>query len=85
MRQLRQLLWSYALDGHEAGQASGAVLAKYSQHIAPHRTVAEDILAKVCSDADAATEAYRSSGRFGSAEVVVQLKLVAAGLPGGEA
>ena len=77
--------WSYALDGHEAGPAGEAVLAKYSQRIAPHRSVVEDILAKVCSDTDAATEAYRSSGRFGSAEAVAKLKLVAVGLPGGEA
>ena len=33
--------WSYALDGHEAGPAGEAVLAKYFQRIAPHRTVAE--------------------------------------------
>ena len=77
--------WSYALDGHEAGPAGLAVLAKYAKRIAPHRAVAEDILAKVCSDADAATEAYSSSGRFGSAQAVVRLKLVAADLSGGEA
>jgi len=77
--------WSYALDGHESGPAGAAVLAKHAKRIALHRTVAEDILAKVCPDADAASESYRSAGRLGFAEAMTQLKLVAAGLPGGEA
>lgn len=77
--------WSFALDGHESDQAGQAVLAKYASRIAPHQTVAETILAKVCSDADASSESYRAAGRFGSTEAVTRLKLVAEGLPGREA
>jgi hypothetical protein len=37
------------------------------------------------SDADAVQEAFRLAGRFDSNEAVARLKLVSAGLPGGEA
>ncbi|PPJ42859.1 MULTISPECIES: hypothetical protein [unclassified Pseudoxanthomonas] len=77
--------WSFALDGHESDQAGQAVLARYAARIALHQTVAETILAKACSDADAANESYRAAGRFGSTEAVSRLKLVVAGLSGGEA
>lgn len=77
--------WSFALDGHESDQAGQAVLAKYASRIALHQTVAEAILAKVCSDTDAAQESYRAAGRFGSTDAVTRLKLVAEGLPGREA
>ena len=77
--------WSFALDGHESDQAGQILLAKYAARVALHQTVAETILAKACSDADAAKESYRSAGRFGSTEAVSRLKLVVAGLPGGEA
>lgn len=77
--------WSYALDGHESDPAGLAVLAKFADRIAPHQVVAETILARVCSDLDAGKESYRGAGRFGSMEAVARLKLVAVGLPGGEA
>ncbi|WAC62287.1 hypothetical protein OVA13_12920 [Pseudoxanthomonas sp. SL93] len=77
--------WAYALDGHESDFQGLALLAKYAGRIAPHQVVAETILAKVCDDADATRESYRLAGRFGSAEAIARLKLVAAGLPGGEA
>ena len=77
--------WSHALDGHESDQAGLTVLAKYAARIAPHQTVAETILAKLCSDADAVKEPYRLAGRFGSIEAAARLKIVAAGLPRGEA
>ena len=41
------------------------------------------MLANVCSDADAAQESYRVSGRFDSAEAVARLKLLAVQLLGG--
>lgn len=78
------LYWSHALDGHESDQSGLTVLAKHAVRIAPHRTVAEAILAKVCSDSDAARASYRAAGRFGSTEAVTRLKLVATALPGGE-
>jgi len=65
--------------------AGSAVLARYSERIVPHEVVAETILSKVCADADAATGSYRAADRFGSTEAVARLKLVAEGLPGGEA
>lgn len=74
--------WAYALDGHESDQPGLDVLAKYAARIAPHRTVAEDILAKVCSDAEAARDGFRAAGRFGSGEAIARLKRVAAGLAG---
>jgi hypothetical protein len=77
--------WSFPLDGHESDPIGLAVLAKHTGRIAPHQTIAKSILSKVCADADAATESYSAAGRFGSAEAVARLKLVAAGLSGGEA
>ena len=79
------LYWSCALDGHESDPLGLAILAKYAARIAPHQAVAETILAQVCSDADAVQEGFRVVGRFGSTEAIAKLKLVAAGLPGGEA
>ncbi|MBB6244276.1 hypothetical protein [Rhodanobacter sp. MP1X3] len=76
---------AYALDGHEYDFAGQALLAKLANRIAPHQAIAEHILSRVCSDADSTLDAYRRAGRFGSAEAVKRLKLVAAGLPGGEA
>ena len=77
--------WSFSLDGHESDQVGQAVLAKYATRIALHQRIADTILAKLCSDTDAVRESYRAAGRFGSTEAVARLKLVAAGLPGGEA
>lgn len=77
--------WSYALDGHESEPAGLALLARFADRIAPHQFVAETVLAKVFSGTDAATESYRSAGRIGSMEAIARLKVVASGLPGGEA
>jgi hypothetical protein len=77
--------FAYALDGHEYDRAGQALLAKLAGRVAPHQAIAENILPRVCADADAALDVYRRAGRFGSAEAVKRLKLVAAGLPGGEA
>ncbi len=77
--------WSFALDGHESDPAGQALLAKYACRIAPHEKVAETILANVCSDADALRESYRTAGRFGSAEAIEKLKLIAADLTHGRA
>ena len=77
--------WSHALDGHESDQSGLAILAMYAARIAPHQSVAETILAKVSSDADATQESYRLAGRFGSVEAVARLKLVAASLSSDEA
>jgi hypothetical protein len=77
--------WTYALDGHESDPAGQAVLDGLADRIAPHRDLAESILANVCSDTDANKGSYGRSGRFGPSEAVVRLKLVAAGLPRGAA
>jgi hypothetical protein len=76
---------SFPLDGHESDEAGLAVLAKHAPRIAPHQAIAENILSMVCSDTDAGRESYRLAGRFGSVEAVARLKLIAAGLSGGEA
>ncbi|GAB3358472.1 hypothetical protein [Lysobacter tyrosinilyticus] len=77
--------WAYALDGHESDPAGLAVLDKFAARIAPHRELADTVLAYVCSDAHADKGSYGKPGHFGPEEAVVRLKLVAAGLPRGEA
>ena len=77
--------WSHALDGHEADLDGQAVLAKFSARIAPHRVLAESVLANVCSDTNAASGSYGRAGRFGPDEALSRLKLVAAGLSRREA
>jgi len=75
--------WAYALDGHES--SGQAVLDKLAARIAPHQELAETVLAHVCSDTHADKGSYGKAGRFGPEEATVRLKLVAAGLPRGEA
>lgn len=77
--------WEYALDGHESDPAGQTMLDKLAARIAPHQELAETVLAHVCSDTDAAKGSYGKAGRFGPAEAMVRLKLVAAGLPRGKA
>ncbi|GAA4861334.1 hypothetical protein GCM10023332_11610 [Luteimonas vadosa] len=77
--------WAYALDGHESDPTGQAVLDKFAARIAPHQELANTVLAHVCSDTNAAKGSYGKAGRFGPEEAMVRLKLVAAGLPRGEA
>ena len=77
--------WVYALDGHESDPAGLTVLDKFAARIAPHQELAETVLSHVCSDTDADKGSYGRAGRFGPGEAIVRLKLVAAGLPRGEA
>ena len=77
--------WAYALDGHESDPAGQAVLDKLAARIAPQQQLAQTVLAHVCSYTDAAKGSYGKAGRFGPEEAMVLLKLVAAGLPRGEA
>lgn len=68
----------YALDGHESDEEEKRLLEKHDKRIEPHRVVAEEILAGVCSDGDAQLEIYQRAGRFGSAEAVRRLRELAA-------
>ena len=77
--------WTYALDGHESDPAGLAVLDRFAARIAPHQELADTILANVCSDAHADKGSYGRPGHFGPEEALVRLKVVAAGLPRGEA
>ena len=77
--------WRYALDGHEADPAGQALLDKLAVRIAPHRELAERVLASVCSDTHPEKGSYGKAGRFGPDEALVRLKLVAAGLATGRA
>lgn len=58
----------YALDGHESDEEERSLLVKYDKRIEVHRIIAEEILGKVCSEADATLEIYQRAGRFGSVE-----------------
>lgn len=77
--QYDSFYWSAALDGHESDDIGRSLLAKYSGRIALHREVAETVLARVCSASDAEKDDYRGAGRFGPAEAVVRLRVLAAG------
>jgi hypothetical protein len=77
--------FAYALDGHEYDLGGKALLAKLAERIAPHQSIAENILSLVCAEADSTIDSYRQAGRFGPTEAVKRLKLVAVGLPRGEA
>ncbi|MDP3272716.1 hypothetical protein [Limnobacter sp.] len=66
----------YALDGHESDEEERALLEKYAARIEPHRVIAEDILARLCSEADAEREIYRRAGRFGMQEALRRLTML---------
>lgn len=76
--------WTFALDGHESDPFGLAVLDKLADRIAPHRGLAETVLAYVSSDSNADMGNYGKAGRFGPEQALARLKLVAAGLPLGE-
>ncbi len=78
--QYGSLYWSAALDGHESDEIGVALLRKYSDRIALHRELAETVLARVCSAADAERDEYRKLGRFGPDEAVARLRVLAAAL-----
>jgi hypothetical protein len=73
--------WTYALDGHESAPVDRALLDKLAVRIAPHRELAETVLAHACSDAHADKGSYGKAGRFGPEEAMARLRVVAAGLP----
>lgn len=75
--QYKDFYWFYALDGHESDVEERAFFEKHEDRILPHRTIAYDILGRVCSDEDAEREIYKQAGRFGSAEATVRLSHVA--------
>ncbi len=66
--------WSnYALDGHESDEEENAILDRYEERIALHRTIAFDVLGQVCSEEDAVKEIYIQAGRIGSAVAVERI------------
>lgn len=60
--QYGSLYWSAALDGRESDEIGLALLRKYSDRIALHPELAETVLTRVCSAADAERDEYRKSG-----------------------
>ena len=56
--------WRCALDGHESDEEERKLLQKYAARIAPHRYIAEEILARVSADSDANREDYARAGRI---------------------
>ena len=73
--------WTFALDGHES-EPSASALAAVATRIAPHRRVAEEVLAALAPESSAA---YSSAGRIGPTEAAERLKIFAHGLPVGRA
>ena len=68
--------WSCALDGNEANAAGQALLKTFADRIAPHRVLAETILASVCSDTHPESGSYGKPGRFGSEEALERLRAI---------
>ncbi len=66
--------WRCALDGHESDDEECALFEKYEDRIEPHRIIAHEILARLCTEKDAELESYQTVGRFGSAEALKRLK-----------
>ena len=65
MRRIRAL---GALDGHEPDEDGLAVLRRLEPRIELHRRIAEEVLGRLCEDADAANPTYVKAGRIGSVE-----------------
>jgi hypothetical protein len=73
--------WSYALDGHESDGNGIALLLKHADRIAVHKAVAEEVLVKLCTDADSTKESYQRAGRIGSVEALARIRRLAAENP----
>ncbi len=82
LKQYDNFYWAYALDGPEA-QPTGATLTTLAGRIAPHRLVAEEVLAVLALERSAGEPAYVLAGRIGHPEAVARLKLIARALPAG--
>ena len=82
LAQYDNFYWSYALDGHES-EPDAAALAALANRIAPHRRVAEEVLAVLVAEPSASQPAYISAGRIGPTEAVDRLRLIARALPAG--
>jgi hypothetical protein len=65
-----------ALDGHESDVEELAILSKHRARIMFHERIRNEILYKVCDDADANKPTYIASGRFGSNVALEKLKLI---------
>ncbi|CAD1786085.1 hypothetical protein XSP_000144 [Xanthomonas euroxanthea] len=72
--------WAYALDGHESDATGQALLGRLAARIAPHRALAETVLAHLHPEAPATHASYGKAGRLGTEEAMMRLKLIAAGL-----
>jgi hypothetical protein len=66
----------FALDGHESDAQERLWLDRHAARIRPHELIRLDVLAHVCSDADAQRPAYVNAGRFGAAEALRRLARV---------
>lgn len=66
--------WRFALDGHESDAEELRLLERHADRIAPHRLLAEEILAWLCSDEDAQGKEYVHAGRIGSVEALARLR-----------
>ena len=77
--------WRYALDGHEADPAGQALLDKLADRIAPHRELAELVLATSVLTPILRRAATVRPAALAPMRLWSRLKLVAAGLPRGQA
>jgi hypothetical protein len=67
----------YALDGHESDTAHRQLLVSLEVRIALHREIAEQVMSRLCSDADATDSRFIQAGRYGSAVAFQRLAIVA--------
>lgn len=72
--------WAYALDGHESDAAGQALLGRLAARIAPHRALAEAVLAHVHRETPKTHASDGKAGRLGTEEAMERLKPIAAGL-----
>lgn len=63
----------YALDGHESDVEERALFERHAKRIQAHAYIAEQILARLCSEEEAGLESYRKAGRFGPATALEML------------
>ncbi|WMW80060.1 hypothetical protein RF679_15610 [Undibacterium cyanobacteriorum] len=64
---------SYALDGHESDAEERALFERHAERIQAHAYIAQQILARLCSEEKAGLQSYKNAGRIGPATALEML------------